>query len=244
MKKSLIYYLSQIKEAYPEITDIKKQDYEKISAEINAQIQAGGPVTAHKKLYSKTYRFLKRLAVFYADNGLNFKSFNDNLSTIQLTLMDRINSKVNKNEWFSNFKSYVQNMFSSVYRFFNKIENIVAEQSQFAETKENKNSILVQDLLNDKAMQEVYEHELQGVEINELKAILNDVLNTLTPHEKEIVLEYYGLNGDKGRSLAKIGSSKDLSEWRVGQILAKALRKLRHPFRAKKLYDFYKYDSD
>lgn len=233
MKKSLIYYLSQIKEAYPEITDIKKPEFEKFSAEINAQIEAGQPVTAHKQLYGKTYRFLKILAKYYAENGIDYRSFKDNLSALQLMIMEKINNKVDKNEWFVNFTSYVPVISQYVYTNIKQLKKETASNMEL-------NAKLVENLLNNEAMKRVYEKELKNANINELKSLLNEALGTLTTREEYIIREYY----EKGRTMEEIGVSCNFTTSNVAQILHKALRKLRHPKRSVKFYDFYNFDND
>lgn len=233
MKKSLLYYLSQIKEAYPEITDIKKGEFEKISAEINAQIQADKPVTAHKKLFDKTYRFLKILANLYAENGIDYKSFNDNMSALQLKIMDKLNNKVERKEWFLNFTSYVSALSHYSTSFMNNFQKDNTSQKEFK-------AKLVDSLLNDEVIKQVYEKELKSVEDRELRTILLETLDTLMPREEKMIRYYYGIDDDHQRTLVAAGQEFNISRDRVIQILDKALRKLRHPSRSRKIKDFYK----
>ena len=71
-----------------------------------------------------------------------------------------------------------------------------------------------------------------------LKEQLGDVLNTLTPREAKVLRLRYGLDDGKARTLEEVGKEFNVTRERIRQIEAKALRKLRHPFRSKKLKDF------
>ena len=67
---------------------------------------------------------------------------------------------------------------------------------------------------------------------------LNEVLATLTPRENEVIRRRYGLDDGKPKTLEEVGREFNVTRERIRQIEAKALRKLRHPCRAKKLKDF------
>ena len=71
-----------------------------------------------------------------------------------------------------------------------------------------------------------------------LKDELRDVLNTLTVREKEVLELRFGLFDGSSHTLEEVGKQFKVTRERIRQIEAKALRKLRHPSRAKKLKDF------
>ena len=71
-----------------------------------------------------------------------------------------------------------------------------------------------------------------------LKEQLNDVLDTLTPREKKVLILRFGLEDGRGRTLEEVGKEFNVTRERIRQIEAKALRKLRHPSRSKKLKDY------
>ncbi|MDO5037096.1 MAG: RNA polymerase sigma factor RpoD [Tissierellia bacterium] len=71
-----------------------------------------------------------------------------------------------------------------------------------------------------------------------LKEQLDDVLMTLTEREKEVLTLRFGLIDGRARTLEEVGKVFDVTRERIRQIEAKALRKLRHPSRSKKLKDF------
>jgi RNA polymerase primary sigma factor len=71
-----------------------------------------------------------------------------------------------------------------------------------------------------------------------LKEQLMDVLDTLTPREKKVLRLRFGLDDGRARTLEEVGKEFSVTRERIRQIEAKALRKLRHPSRSKKLKDF------
>ncbi|WP_222927749.1 RNA polymerase sigma factor RpoD [Biomaibacter acetigenes] len=71
-----------------------------------------------------------------------------------------------------------------------------------------------------------------------LKEQLEDVLETLTPREEKVLRLRFGLDDGKPRTLEEVGQVFGVTRERIRQIEAKALRKLRHPSRSKKLKDF------
>ena len=71
-----------------------------------------------------------------------------------------------------------------------------------------------------------------------LKEQLNEVLNTLTEREGKVLRLRFGLEDGRQRTLEEVGKEFNVTRERIRQIEAKALRKLRHPQRSKKLKDF------
>ena len=71
-----------------------------------------------------------------------------------------------------------------------------------------------------------------------LKEQIEDVLNTLNDREQNVLKLRFGLEDGRARTLEEVGKEFDVTRERIRQIEAKALRKLRHPSRSKKLRDF------
>ena len=71
-----------------------------------------------------------------------------------------------------------------------------------------------------------------------LKEQLVDVLSTLTPREEKVLKLRFGIEDGRTRTLEEVGKEFNVTRERIRQIEAKALRKLRHPSRSKKLRDF------
>ncbi|MBP0980655.1 MAG: RNA polymerase sigma factor RpoD, partial [Oscillospiraceae bacterium] len=71
-----------------------------------------------------------------------------------------------------------------------------------------------------------------------LREQLSEVLHTLTPREEKVLRLRFGLEDGRSRTLKEVGKEFKVTRERIRQIEAKALRKLRHPSRSKKLRDF------
>ena len=71
-----------------------------------------------------------------------------------------------------------------------------------------------------------------------LKEQLTEVLSTLTPREEKVLRLRFGIEDGRTRTLEEVGKEFNVTRERIRQIEAKALRKLRHPSRSKKLKDF------
>ena len=71
-----------------------------------------------------------------------------------------------------------------------------------------------------------------------LKEQLDEVLSTLTEREQKVLRLRFGMNDGRARTLEEVGKEFDVTRERIRQIEAKALRKLRHPSRSRKLRDY------
>ena len=71
-----------------------------------------------------------------------------------------------------------------------------------------------------------------------LREQLTDVLGTLTAREARVLKLRFGLEDGRARTLEEVGKEFNVTRERIRQIEAKALRKLRHPSRSKKLKDY------
>ncbi|MBE5816432.1 MAG: RNA polymerase sigma factor RpoD [Clostridiales bacterium] len=78
----------------------------------------------------------------------------------------------------------------------------------------------------------------EAASYNLLREQIMDVLETLTDREKKVLMLRFGLIDGRPRTLEEVGKTFDVTRERIRQIEAKALRKLRHPSRSKKLRDF------
>lgn len=76
-------------------------------------------------------------------------------------------------------------------------------------------------------------------ESKELRSQITDLLDTLTHREEKIMTLRYGIDDNRHRTLEEVGKEFNVTRERIRQIEAKALRKLRHPTRSKKLKPYY-----
>ena len=79
-------------------------------------------------------------------------------------------------------------------------------------------------------------HQLPAEQL--LRRELMNVLKSLTPREERVIALRFGLEDGRARTLEELGREFNVTRERVRQIEAKALRKLRHPSRAKRLRDY------
>ena len=116
----------------------------------------------------------------------------------------------------------------------NEIQKIaqdpVSLESPVGEEDESK----IGDFVEDESFKSPDESAAQDI----LKAQLFAVIETLTPREQKVIRLRYGLDDNHPRTLEEVGKEFNVTRERIRQIEAKALRKLRHPNRSKKLEDF------
>ena len=80
--------------------------------------------------------------------------------------------------------------------------------------------------------------QLQFSAQEKLKKQLLTVLDTLTPREEKVIRLRYGIDDSRPRTLEEVGREFNVTRERIRQIEAKALRKLRHPSRSKRLKEY------
>jgi RNA polymerase primary sigma factor len=90
------------------------------------------------------------------------------------------------------------------------------------------------DFISDPNALTPHEYMLQEM----VKQTLDEVLETLTDREEKVLRMRFGLLDGRTRTLEEVGKEFGVTRERIRQIEAKALRKLRHPSRSKKLKDF------
>ena len=79
---------------------------------------------------------------------------------------------------------------------------------------------------------------IEAAEANMLKEQVNEILNTLAPREAMVLILRYGLRDNRPITLEEVGKVFNVTRERIRQIEAKALRRLKHPNKTKKLRDF------
>ena len=94
--------------------------------------------------------------------------------------------------------------------------------------------------LGDFIKDEKYESPSEAIERQNLRSTTKKVLSTLTPREEKVLCMRFGIGEKSDHTLEEVGQVFEVTRERIRQIEAKALRKLRHPSRQKKLEDFAK----
>ncbi len=89
----------------------------------------------------------------------------------------------------------------------------------------------LEDFIKDPNQSSIYDNVTNKF----IKEYLFEVLDTLTPRERKVLVLRYGLEDGKPRTLEEVGRQFNVTRERIRQIEAKAVRKLKHPSRAKKL---------
>ena len=92
--------------------------------------------------------------------------------------------------------------------------------------------------LGDFIQDEVASEPVDAAAYTMLREQLAEVLKTLTPREEKVLCLRYGLADGRMHTLEEVGDEFQVTRERIRQIEAKALRKLRHPSRSKRLKDF------
>ncbi len=92
----------------------------------------------------------------------------------------------------------------------------------------------LEEFVADRQKPSLYELVSRGL----LRETLNDVLKTLSERERKVLMMRFGLNDGKQKTLEEVGKEFNVTRERIRQIEAKAIKKLRHPTRARKLRDF------
>ena len=90
------------------------------------------------------------------------------------------------------------------------------------------------DFIEDESAKSPLDYAAQAM----LREQLLAVIDTLTPREQEVIRQRYGLNDGRAKTLEEVGREFRVTRERIRQIEAKALRKLKHPNRSKRLVDF------
>jgi RNA polymerase primary sigma factor len=96
------------------------------------------------------------------------------------------------------------------------------------------NETTLEQFISDRTQPSLYDE----VSKKFLKDYLNEVLETLSEREKKVLIMRFGLNDGKPKTLEDVGREFKVTRERIRQIEGKAIRKLRHPTRARKLRDF------
>ena len=115
-----------------------------------------------------------------------------------------------------------------------EIQKIAQEPISLETTVGEENDSKIADFIEDETIKSPVECATEEMLREQLRAIIE----TLTPREQKVIKLRYGLEDNHTRTLEEVGKEFNVTRERIRQIEAKALRKLRHPSRSKKLVDF------
>ncbi len=115
-----------------------------------------------------------------------------------------------------------------------EIQKIALDPISLETTIGDEEDSKISDFIEDDSAQSPLEAASQTL----LREQLLSIIETLTPREQKVIRMRYGLDNSHPRTLEEVGKEFNVTRERIRQIEAKALRKLRHPNRSKKLIDF------
>ena len=115
-----------------------------------------------------------------------------------------------------------------------EIQRIARDPISLETTSGDEEDSKISDFIEDETAQSPLEAAAQKL----LREQLLSVIETLTPREQKVIRMRYGLDNSHPRTLEEVGKEFNVTRERIRQIEAKALRKLRHPNRSKKLVDY------
>ena len=115
-----------------------------------------------------------------------------------------------------------------------EIQRIAMDPISLETTIGDEEDSKISDFIEDETAQSPLEAAAQKL----LREQLLSVIETLTPREQKVIRMRYGLDNSHPRTLDEVGKDFNVTRERIRQIEAKALRKLRHPNRSKKLVDY------
>lgn len=115
-----------------------------------------------------------------------------------------------------------------------EIQRIAIDPISLETTIGDEEDSKISDFIEDDSAQSPLEAASQSL----LREQLLSVIETLTPREQKVIRMRYGLDNSHARTLEEVGKEFNVTRERIRQIEAKALRKLRHPNRSKKLTDY------
>ena len=115
-----------------------------------------------------------------------------------------------------------------------EIQRIAMDPISLETTIGDEEDSKISDFIEDDSAQSPLEAASQSL----LREQLLTVIETLTPREQKVIRMRYGLDNSHARTLEEVGKEFNVTRERIRQIEAKALRKLRHPNRSKKLTDY------
>ena len=200
-----------------------------------------------EELYLKLSHIPKNITSNFLKKGkIKEQDFEDLQQELYLTLIDLIlRGLINEKNKHQTVPRLTRAAERSVYLRKNSlgwnenVKGIKKNEKKLNVEKQEVQEISLDSIKNEDDNNLCEEYMLNSLTLYYLQKTIEDVINTLTLKEKYILTRRFGLDGDGGKTLYEVGQELETYGESIRRREAKALRKLRHPSRSKKLRKYF-----